>query len=208
MQAKAWPALLALLAPLVGADAAAADGLRHVGTFEWKTEAVIGISGLEVAADGLSFQAVGDRGWYLSGRFQRQDGRISGLTLDRLLPILGNDGLPVAARRVGDWADAEGLAVAPDGGYWISFERWAHVARYTAPELGGPGSRTTRASGSWPTIASSRPWRCIPTARSMPFPNSPWAPGFRSTAWRRRAGASPATSLRATVFPRRRRLRG
>lgn len=129
--------LALLLAAVFRVLPAAADSLAHVGTFEWDTRAVIGLSGLEVSQDGATFHAVGDRGWFLSGRFERQAGRISGVVLDRLLPILGNDGLPVAARRVSDWGDAEGLAMAPDGSYWISFERWAHVSRYEAPDQAG-----------------------------------------------------------------------
>ena len=110
------------------------DRLVHLGTFEWDTPSFTGLSGLEITDDGDGFLAVSDRGWFLSGRFQREEDRISGVLLDRLLPILGQDNLPVSARRLGDWSDAEGLALAPDGTYWISFERWARVARYTAPD--------------------------------------------------------------------------
>lgn len=85
--------------------AAKADTLVHVGTFEWATEAIVGLSGLEVSSDGFSFYAVGDEGWYLTGEFERDRGQIVHLNLQEYLPILGNDGLPVAARRVGDWAD-------------------------------------------------------------------------------------------------------
>lgn len=114
-----------------------ADTLTHIGTFTWDTDVVQGVSGLEVSDDGNTFYAVADRGWYLEGSFAREGDVITDLTLDRLLPILGNNGLPVSARRIADWSDAEGLARAPDGTYWISFERWAHVSRYTdATETG------------------------------------------------------------------------
>jgi hypothetical protein len=46
----------------------------------------------------------------------------------------------VTARRVGDWSDAEGLAVLPDGTAYVAFERWAHVARY--PDLRGKAEPT------------------------------------------------------------------
>ena len=128
---------LAPLATCLWCWAAQADTFSHVGTFEWPSEAVVGLSGLEVSPDGLTFFAVSDKGWYLSGEFERSGDRIIDLNIQKYLPILGNDGLPVAARRIGDWSDAEGLAIAPDGTYWISFERWAHVSRYDAPQLAG-----------------------------------------------------------------------
>ena len=111
----------------------AAGELAHIGTYEWPTESVVGLSGIEVAADGTSFAAVGDRGWWIEGRFQREDDRIIGLEIERFLPILGVDGMPVAARRVGDWSDAEGLAIAQDGTNWVSFERYARAWSYASP---------------------------------------------------------------------------
>ena len=78
------------------------DRLVHLGTFEWDTPSFTGLSGLEITDDGDGFLAVSDRGWFLSGRFQREEDRISGVLLDRLLPILGQDNLPVSARRLGD----------------------------------------------------------------------------------------------------------
>ena len=47
--------------------------------------------------------------------------------------MMGPDGLPVSARRVNDWSDAEGLALTEDGAAWVSFERWAHVWKYDRP---------------------------------------------------------------------------
>lgn len=114
-----------------------ADQLEHIGSFDWPTVSIVGLSGLEVSEDGTGFRAIGDRGWYISGQFERASEQIIDITIEKHLPILGNNGLPVSSRRVGDWSDAEGLAVAPDGTLWISFERWTRVARYDAPELAG-----------------------------------------------------------------------
>ncbi len=47
----------------------------------------------------------------------------------------------MSARRVGDWSDAEGLAIAPDGTAWVSFERWAHVWKFDAVYGQPSGSR-------------------------------------------------------------------
>ncbi|MEY1556917.1 esterase-like activity of phytase family protein [Yoonia sp. R2331] len=141
---------LHLLLGLGLASSAAADTLDVLGTFIWKQDGAIGLSGLEVASDGTSFSTISDRGWYITGRFERQDGVLTDVTLHSLQPILGNDGLPVAARRVGDWSDAEGLAIGENGAVWISYERWARVARHP----------TLTTASTWiadhPTFASYR----------------------------------------------------
>lgn len=126
--------ILTLMAVASFAAPVTAEQLDHLGTFTWETEMVVGLSALDLLDDGVSFQAVGDRGWLIEGRLERENGQIAGVSVDHIYPILGSSGLPVAARRVGDLSDSEGLAVAPDGSYWISFERWARVARFAAPD--------------------------------------------------------------------------
>lgn len=109
---------------------AGADALEFIGQFDLETESVVGLSGIEVSADGQSFATVSDKGWWFKGKFVREGQQIVGIVDSEITPILGNDGTPVSARRVGDWSDAEGLATLPDGRSWVSFERWTHVARY------------------------------------------------------------------------------
>lgn len=122
-------ALIFALVPTIGAG----DSLEPIGAYGWETEQVIGLSGIEVGVDGNSFLAVGDRGWWIEGRFARSGEVITGIELLRIEPVIGQDGFPATARRVGDWSDAEGLARAPDGTAWVSFERWAHVWRFDEP---------------------------------------------------------------------------
>ncbi|MGR3511434.1 MAG: esterase-like activity of phytase family protein [Paracoccaceae bacterium] len=119
-------ALIAALWPAIGWS----ETLELIGAFQLETETVIGVSGLEVTPDGMGFVAVADRGWWLEGLFQREGDAITAVDIERVEPIIGQDGFPVSARRVGDWSDAEGLALAPDGTAWVSFERWAHVWRF------------------------------------------------------------------------------
>lgn len=126
------PRQLALALALLPASALA-QTVEVLGSFDWETDAVVGVSGLEVDADGSRFLAVSDQGWWLEGRLKRNADAIVGVELERLTPILGEDGLPVAARRVGDWSDAEGLAITEDGDLYVVFERWAHVWRYDDP---------------------------------------------------------------------------
>lgn len=131
--------LLSVAAGLDCIEPAQADQLSHIDTYEWTSKSFVGLSGLEVSADGGTYYAVSDQGWYLTGELTRSEGVIVDIGIARFLPIQGNDGLPVAARRLGDWSDAEGLARAADGRLWISFERWAHVSRF-----GGEGQ-----TGEW-----------------------------------------------------------
>lgn len=162
----------------LAAHPARSDQLLHIGTFTWETEDVVGLSGLELSADGTQFMMVGDRGWLLTGRFTRSEGRITDMAVDRLLPILGNNGLPVAARRVGDWSDAEGLALAADGSYWISFERWAHVSFY--PYLGASGEWIEDAP-SFYDYSDNRQLEALalhPDGTLYTFPERPTRAGF------------------------------
>ena len=128
-------ALILAVLPTFGS----ADTLEYVGQFDWDTELIVGVSGIEVTEDGQSFSAISDRGFWMSGEFQREGGAIAGVAVNEIGALLGGNGYPVAARRVGDWSDAEGLAIASDGTAWVSFERWTHVARYDQG-LSGPSS--------------------------------------------------------------------
>jgi hypothetical protein len=119
-------ALILSLWPTIGW----ADALELIGVLELETDSIVGVSGLEVTPDGGSFLAISDRGWWLEGLFTRRGEVMTDVEIQRIEPIIGQDGFAVAARRVGDWSDAEGLALAPDGTAWVAFERWAHVWRF------------------------------------------------------------------------------
>lgn len=168
---------LALATPFCG-GAAAAQTMTPAGSFAWPNEAVVGLSGLHVSDDGGRFVAISDRGWIPSGRLVRSGGRISGIDLQEVLPILGNDGFPVAARRTGDWADAEGLAVAPDGRYWISFERWAHVSRYDAPGQTGHWIKDHPGFAAYSDNRQLEALEVDPDGTLYTFPERPQREGF------------------------------
>lgn len=123
---------LALILALCAAPLKAAE-VELIGRLEWPTETVVGLSGIEVTEDGAGFLAISDRGWWIEGRFHREGEEIMGLHLTRLEPIIGQDGMPVAARRDIDLSDAEGLALAPNGTAWVSFERLARVWQFQSP---------------------------------------------------------------------------
>jgi hypothetical protein len=85
-----------------------------------------GLSGLHVAADGVHFLAVNDRGRWLRGRLVYQSGRPAGIADAEMAPILGPDGKPLAARR---WYDVESLTEL-DGMTYIGIERVEQIVRF------------------------------------------------------------------------------
>ena len=128
-------------------------GLAHeAGRFVWQVEAPHfgGFSGVEVAADGQGFIALSDRGYYVRGRFQRDDaGAISGVGMGEILPLI--------PPRPGAWAayetDSEGLAVAPDGTTYVSFEGMHRVFRFD--DLGQPATALPQARAFRRMIANA-----------------------------------------------------
>lgn len=86
-----------------------------------------GFSGIEISDDGRSFVTISDRGHWARGALERRDGEIARARLVAFGPLLGVDGAPLTKGH----ADAEGLARAPDGALYVSFEGgFARVRRY------------------------------------------------------------------------------
>lgn len=119
---------VALLTALLLAGSAAAGDMRPLDQFRWQSdiEGFGGLSGLWVAPDGASLKAVSDRGGFVEADIKRKDGRISSVDITRSGPIRERLG------RVADgfMQDAEGLAIAPDGTIYISFEGHHRVRKW------------------------------------------------------------------------------
>jgi hypothetical protein len=128
--------LLAVLA--VGACTATADAdapnLEREALVTWREDHPDfgGFSAVEVLDEGRRFVAVTDRGHWATGEMQREDGRLVGVVMTGIGPLLGVQGRPLR----GDDADAEGLALHPDGSFYVSFEGYHRVRRYRA--IDGP----------------------------------------------------------------------
>lgn len=90
-----------------------------------------GWSDLKVTSDGSKLLAISDRGfWFDAGIVYEADGRLLSLADARLGNLIGPNGRQIS----GVAADAEGLAVGPDGSYYISFERRHRIWQYPAAE--------------------------------------------------------------------------
>jgi hypothetical protein len=89
-----------------------------------------GFSSIAVTPDGSGFLSLSDHGAWVRGTFTRDDqDRLTGITSGMVTPLLGPDG---AALPEGS-TDSEGVAVAPDGGIYVSFEGPARVRHYASP---------------------------------------------------------------------------
>jgi len=130
MRFRPGRALILLACALVLGFAARSEGEAvFVSRMVWTMDdpAFGGWSGLELSTDGSAFTAIGDRGWLTNGVLIRTGaGRLTGI-----------DAAPM--RRLDDTADAfigdsvrdaEGLALAPDGRVFVSFEGVRRVMSY------------------------------------------------------------------------------
>lgn len=97
-----------------------------------------GFSAIEMKDGGESFVALTDKGHVTEGRMIRNDaGRITGIGTVDLVRLRGFVGVPLEGRA----SDSEGLALAPDGGFYVSFEG-NHRVRFF-PTAFSPAERIT-----------------------------------------------------------------
>lgn len=110
-----WGSLLCAEATLVG---------RTVWT---RSDAVFGgISGLELSSNGREFIALSDRGYVFEGQLLRQENEIVGVESGRAKFLTNRWKQQLQAGT----NDSEGIALAPDGRVYISFEGPARIRFY------------------------------------------------------------------------------
>lgn len=109
---------------LAGANPGFAE-TTYLGTYVWDGPGPRfgGFSGIEVTADGSGFLALSDRSMLVEGRFQRNDGQVTGITETGRHLLRTTDGEPLTGGR----QDSEGLALGPDGQIYVSFEGLARI---------------------------------------------------------------------------------
>jgi hypothetical protein len=88
-----------------------------------------GLSSLRVLPGGQRLAAVTDEGWWVSARLVYRDRLLVGVVDVELGPLLGPDGKVPEGK---DARDAESLALLPDGGFVVGFEREHRLLRYPA----------------------------------------------------------------------------
>lgn len=99
-----------------------------------------GLSAMHLAEDGRMLTMVSDRGhWFRTRLVHDSDGRLIGTEGLESAPLLDRQGRPVMR----PFHDAEGLAQAPGGGFFVSFEHRHRLWRYRnisspAEALDGP----------------------------------------------------------------------
>lgn len=112
---------------------AAAATIEYIGTYVWtgQDESFGGFSGIEIAPDGGSFHALTDRAHLYWGSIDRDaSSRIRGMNMAGRTHLRDSKGVPLPPGFLGD---SEGLAIAPDGRIWVSFEGLDRLAAYDDP---------------------------------------------------------------------------
>ncbi|MEX0350936.1 MAG: esterase-like activity of phytase family protein [Paracoccaceae bacterium] len=132
MRRRSAVALICALILTGSAHAVERSGAVPAGSYQWTAKAPWfgGFSGIEVSDDGLSMLALSDRSILVSADLQRENGRVSGVEVTSAHWVRSSKNKPLIGRA----GDSEGLAIAPDGGHYISFEGVHRLARYDDPE--------------------------------------------------------------------------
>lgn len=88
-----------------------------------------GFSAIHTSPNGRDAMMLSDRSTLVSAQIERKGDRITGVRISEHWPVLSSTGriLP------GYVGDSEGIASAPDGGFYISFEGVHRVAYYAEP---------------------------------------------------------------------------
>jgi hypothetical protein len=145
MQKRTLLALIASLGCVAALDGSAAPPTapNYIDSYVWRSQdpAHGGFSGLEISDDGRSFTAISDRAGWTHGTITRDaNSHISGVTAAPVAPLLDTDNHPPRANR----RDSEGLAIAPNGTIFVSFEGDAAARVMQFPSLAKPGKNLPR----------------------------------------------------------------
>ncbi|OED46841.1 hypothetical protein AB838_18335 [Rhodobacteraceae bacterium (ex Bugula neritina AB1)] len=110
----------------------AQDKAQYLGSYTWtvKQPWFGGFSALKITDGGRAMVVLSDRATLVTTSIQRNQGRISGVTAHTAHGLRASTGKTLT----GFAGDSEGLAIAPDGSRYISFEGSARVARYHRPD--------------------------------------------------------------------------
>lgn len=104
------------------------DRAQLIGSYTWraKPDWFGGFSGIEVSDDGTTMTVLSDRSTLARARILRDGGAISGIELQSAQRLRSSKGKYLMGRIM----DSEGLAMAPDGSLYISFEGVSRVVHH------------------------------------------------------------------------------
>ncbi|WP_299476732.1 esterase-like activity of phytase family protein [Cypionkella sp.] len=136
MRRRAFVAVVAGLVLIAGLEGSASptSPLGLLSAFRWTMNDANfgGFSGIEVAENGQDIIALSDRGAFTTAHIVRDDtGRIASVKTNPVQLLRDVDGEPLSP----GMSDSEGIALAPDGTVYVSFEGPARVLHY--PKLSG-----------------------------------------------------------------------
>ena len=105
-----------------------ADGVRSLYIWDADIEAFGGYSGLWADAAGREIALVSDQGYYLTGSLQRRDDAITGVEVAAAGELLDHKSETAPSFH----RDAEGLARAADGAFYVAYEGWHRIYGFAA----------------------------------------------------------------------------
>lgn len=155
---RSFTVQLIVFAWLAGAVwAADLKSTTYLGSYPWRHDASWfgGFSALHIAEGGTHMTVLSDRATLVTARIERDGDEISEVQISENWPLLSSKGHKLRGRA----GDSEGIAFAPDGGFYISFEGVHRVAYYSKPEakariLSRPSSfRKLDRNGSFEALA-------------------------------------------------------
>ena len=126
-------ALILAAAAAAAMPAVAAPRAEVVGRYDWAEDldGFGGVSGIDLAPDGLSFRIITDTGMTLDGTFARNAaGAVTGTVPGRWVLLQGEDPYPLADMV----RDAEAISVLDDGSFFVAFEQNPRVEWYESPD--------------------------------------------------------------------------
>lgn len=117
------------IAVALTAPAPRSQKAEELGAFVWEVPRPRfgGLSAIDLAPDGLRFVVVSDSAAFFFGRFTRGTrGEVTAAKVGPPVFPLSHHGTPLE-----DWMDdAEGVALAPGGGFYVSYESHDRIVRY------------------------------------------------------------------------------
>ncbi|WP_170411494.1 esterase-like activity of phytase family protein [Ruegeria atlantica] len=126
-------AIQLIIALLLAGAVWALDNKRpdHIGSFTWRHSAEWfgGFSAVHISDNGRELIGMTDRATLITAQIKRKSDKISDIQITGNWPLISSRGRPLT----GGAGDSEGIAVAPDGGLYVSFESTHRVAFYPAP---------------------------------------------------------------------------